>query len=166
MKVNLRLTAAVKGIITGVLMILCFLLTFYYGKESKIPLEYFVYGIYVLGVIWTLIAYRRSAAFTGKFGDLFAQGFRCFIVVTLIMVVFTFVFSKMHPELAENAARSYKEHLLEQKEKLERDIDEEVENVRKNYNTVVLYGSIFGYLIIGAGVTAAASGLLMRRNNS
>lgn len=160
---SIRILPAVKGAITGVLMVAAFLIAYYSDVSSYSPLQYLIYGIYGLGIIWTLVAYRRSAAFTGKFGDLFSQGFRCFIVVTLIMVIFTFTFSKMHPELAENSGEAYRKELLQQKDKLMPDIEKEVANVKKNYNTVVLYGSIFGYLIIGAGVTAIISGLLTRR---
>ena|SRR5688572_15806453 len=158
-----RLVPALKGLITGLLMASLFLVAYYSNVSSVTLLQYVIYGIYGAGIIWTLVAYRRSDSFTGKFGDLFSQGFRCFIVVTLIMVVFTFGFSKMHPELAEESARAYKEHLLKQKDKLIPDIDKEVANAKKNYNTVVLYGSIFGYLIIGAGVTAVVSAILTRR---
>jgi hypothetical protein len=160
----MKLSPLVKGLITGIAMVIYSLIAYnYIPKESL--LHWLVWGIYAVGIIWTLISWKNSDAYTGKFGDGFNTGFRCFIVAALIMVVFTFVFNKMHPELAGQYAKAYKEQLMKQKEKLQTDIDKEVENVRKNYNTVVLYGSIFGYLIIGAAVTAAASALLSRRKN-
>ena len=136
---------------------------YYSGQPAGTPLQYTIYGLYGIGIIWTLIAYRRSDQFTGKFGDLFMQGFRCFIVVTLMMVAFTFVFNRMHPEFAEESAKAYREHLLEQKDKLLPSIDDEVASYQKGYGTVLVYGAIFGYLIIGAGVTAVVSGILNRR---
>lgn len=163
---SIRILPAVKGAITGVLMLTLFLIAYYSNVSSYSPLQYAIYGIYGLGIIWTLLAYRRSGSFTGKFGDLFSQGFRCFIVVTLIMVVFTFVFSRMNPEIAEKNAEAYSKELQKNppKDMFPADIEKEVANAKKNYNTVVLYGAIFGYLIIGAGVTAVVAGLLTRRN--
>lgn len=160
---HIRLVPALKGLITGLLMTAVTLGVYYSNQPPGSPIQYVIYLIYGLGIIWTLLAFRRSSSFTGKFGDLFSQGFRCFIVVTLVMVVFTFAFNKMHPEFAEESAQAYKEIQVKQKDKFPADIDNEVASYKKSYNTVIIYGAIFGYLIIGAGLTAAASALLMRR---
>ncbi|MBI5857102.1 MAG: DUF4199 domain-containing protein [Sphingobacteriales bacterium] len=164
---HIRLLPALKGLITALVMIGVGLGLYYSNQPSDSIFQYLMYGIYAAGILWTLIAYRRSAACTGKFGDLFNQGFRCFIVVMIIMVTFTFVFSKMHPEFAEESAKAYKEALLKEKtkDKTPAEIDDEVSSYKNRYTTVLVYGAIFGYLIIGAGVTAAASAVLMRRKN-
>jgi hypothetical protein len=160
----LKLTPLVKGIITGVVMVLT-TLTLYYSKLPQgSPVHYAVYLVYAAGITWTLLAYKRSAAFTGKFGDLFGQGFRCFIVSILLMVGFTYVFSKMHPEFAEEAAQYYREELVKDKNKTPDEIDKLVTEAKKQYTTGIVYFTIFGYLIIGTVITAAGSALLMRRN--
>lgn len=143
------------------------LAVYYSNLPPDSTVQYLIYAVYAMGIVWTLIAYRRSSAFTGKFGDLFNQGFRCFIVVMIIMVAFTFAFSKMHPEFSEESAKAYKEALLKEKvkDKTPEEIDEEVSRYKNRYTTVLVYGAIFGYLIIGAGVTAAASAVLTRRKN-
>ncbi len=136
---------------------------YYSDQPSDSKIQYIIYGIYGLGIIWTLFVFRQSSSFTGGFGQLFGQGFRCFIVVTLMMVTFTFVFNKMHPEFAEESAKAYREIISKEKDRLPPTIDSEVARYKKSYNTVIVYGSIFGYLIIGAGVTAVVSALLTRR---
>jgi hypothetical protein len=159
-----KLTPLVKGIITGVLMVLT-TLTLYYSKlPPASPLHYFVYIVYAAGITWTLLSYKRSDAFSGKFGDLFGQGFRCFIVTILIMVAFTYVFSKMHPEFAEEGAEYYRAELVKEKNKTPAEIDTLVTQAKKQYTTGIIYFTIFGYLIIGTVITAAGSALLMRRN--
>ncbi len=161
-----RLSPAIKGLITGLVM-LAFALTLYYAKvPGDSPIQYIAYIIYAGGIIWTLRDYSRSENFTGKFGDLFGQGFRCFVVVTLIMVAFTAIFVKMHPEMVEESAKAYKEYLVKQKDKLPNDIEAEVETYKKQYGTQVLSRSIFGYLVIGAVLTACTSvAYLIRRKN-
>jgi hypothetical protein len=79
------------------------------------------------------------------------------------MVAFTFAFNRMHPEFAEESAQAYKELQVKQKDKFPADIENEVVNYKKTYNTVIIYGAIFGYLIIGACLTAATSAILFRR---
>ena len=158
-----KLTPLIKGIITGVVLVILSL-TLYYSKltvESK--LHYAIYILYAIGIVWTLISYSRSASFTGKFADLFGQGFRCFIVVTLIMVAFTAIFSMQHPEFAEEAATYYKEDLIKEGNKTPSEIEKLIANVKKQYTTGLVSITIFGYLITGTVITAAGSALLMRR---
>lgn len=162
---HIRLTAALKGVITALIMVGIALGVYFTNLPADSFIQYLIYAVYGLGIIWTLIAYRKSASFTGKFGDLFNQGFRCFIAVVIIMVAFTFVFSKMHPEFAEESAKAYKEQLVKENKKLPAEIDGEVSRYKNRFTTVLIYGAIFGYLIIGSGVTAAASALLTKRNN-
>jgi hypothetical protein len=164
---QIQLTPALKGVITALVMIGIALGIYYADLPADSAIQYLIYAVYAVGILWTLTAYRRSAAFSGKFGDLFSQGFRCFIVVMIIMVAFTFVFSKLHPEFAEESAKAYKEALLKEKvkDKTPSEMDDEVSRYKNRYTTVLVYGAIFGYLIIGAGVTAAASAVLMRRKN-
>jgi hypothetical protein len=158
----IRISPALKGLFTAVLMIAAFLVVFKTNKDSG-GLQYIVYGFYGLGITWTLMAYRRSASFTGKFADLFSQGFRCFIVVTLSIALFYWIFNLMHPEFAEESAAAFKERLMQSKDKMPPDIESEVATFKKQYTLKLVSGAIFGYLIIGVGVTGVGAALLSRR---
>jgi hypothetical protein len=160
---QIKINPALKGLITAILMIAIILGIYYAGKDADAKLQYGVYILYALGITWTVVAYRQSTSFTGKFGDVFSQGFKCFIVVTLIVVVFYWVFNYQHPEFRSEAAAAYKEQLVNQKDKLPPDIETEVATYKKQYTIRLISGAIFGYLIIGAGVTAVLSALLTRR---
>lgn len=158
----MRIIPALKGLITAALMIAVFLGLYYAGKNADARLQYLVYILYALGITWTVVAYRQSSSFTGKFGDVFSQGFKCFIIVTLIVAVFYGIFNYQHPEFAEETAKSYKEQLIREKG-LPPEIDKAVATFKKQYTLRLVSGAIFGYLIIGAAVTAAASVILTRR---
>ena len=160
---QIKLRPAIKGLITAAAMISSFLAIYYSGKDADVRLQYLVYILYALGIAWTVVAYRQSAAFTGKFSDIFSQGFKCFIVVTLAIALFYGIFNYQHPEFRDEASASYKEQLLKQKDKLPPDIESEVATYKKQYTLRLVSGAIFGYLIIGAGVTAVLSVLLTRR---
>jgi Protein of unknown function (DUF4199) len=162
----MKISAAFKGLITAALMIAVILVIYYAGKDADARLPYLVYIIYALGITWTILAYRKSSSFTGKFGDCFNQGFKCFIVVTLLVAIFYGVFNYQHPEFAEESSNAYRKHveeLVAKKEKLPTDIEPEVATYKKQYTLKLVSGAIFGYLIIGAAVTAATSLLLTRR---
>lgn len=151
------ITPLVKGIITGMLMVLCALLFYYTNVQAGSVVHYTIYLVFFLGILWTLITHTKTAAYTGSFGNLFNQGFRCFIITILIMVAFTSIFNLMHPEFAENAAEAYRADLIKEGGKLPKEIDELVSKAKKQYNTGVVYFTIFGYLVIGAIFTALAS---------
>ena len=152
-----KLTPLLKGIITGVLMVICSLLLYYSDAAPGSLWHYIIYLLYTAGIVWTLKAYSDSDAYTGKFSDLFGQGFRCFIIIILIMVAFTSIFSILHPEFAEEAAKQYRADLVKEGNKLPAEIDKLVADAKKQYTTGVVYFTIFGYLIIGAIVNAIAS---------
>ena len=158
---NLR--PLVKGIITGTLMVISSLALYYSKTPRGSAIHYIIYVLYAAGIIWTLVSYSRMLSFTGKFSDLFGQGFRCFIVAILIVVTYTAIFSMMHPEFAEDAATHYRADLVKKGDKLPADIDKMVNDAKKQYTTGVVYFTIFGYLIIGAFINAAGAAILMRK---
>lgn len=162
----MKLTPIYKGLIIGPSMVAVTLLFYYTKIAPGSTLHFIPFVIYMGGVIWAVIDYAKSRDFTGgNFAEHFGQGFRCFIIVTLIMVAFTTVFSMMHPEFAEDAAKTYKEQLIKEKNTLPAQIDEQVAKVKKQYTTAVVSITIFRYLILGALFSAAASGglILIRR---
>lgn len=144
-------------------MIAVILGIYYSGKNTDTKLQYLIYILYAAGITWTLLIYRQSSSFAGKFGEIFGQGFRCFIVVTLMMALFYGVFNYQHPEFAEETSKIYGEQLINDKQKTPSEIETEVATFKKQYTLKLVSGAIFGYLIIGAAVTAAASALLIRR---
>lgn len=134
---------------------------------SKVParssLQYLVYLAYALGIIWTLYAHARSASFAPTFGNIFSKGFQCFIIVTLVMVVYTGVFSATHPELAETSAEFYRQELVKEGNKLPNEIEEQVAGVKKYYTVSRVSEATFGYLMLGAFFTAAGTAALLIR---
>lgn len=160
---QLKLSPAVKGLITALIMIATALIIDAQKDTTDPRIQYLIFIVYGIGIIWTLLSFRLSASFTGRFTELFGQGFRCFIIVTLVMVIFTAVFIRMHPEFAEQEAAYQKEQLIKTKDKTPVEIDDLVAKVKKQYPVRYISASIFGYLIVGAAITAAASALLTRR---
>ena len=162
----MKISPTLKGLITAALMIGVILGIYYSGKDADPKLQYLVYALYALGIAWTLLVFRQSASFTGKFGTSFGQGFKCFIVVTLLMALFYGIFNYMHPEFVEESSKNFREQmeqLVVKKEKLPTEVETEVATFKKQYILKLVSGAIFGYLIIGAGVTAVVSALLTRR---
>lgn len=162
----LRISPAIKGIITTAIMIVVMFILYNQGTDLNPKLLFLVYAVYGAGIIWTLLAYRQSPGFTGKFVDLFSQGFKCFIVVTLLIAIFYGFINYLHPEFKEKSAEQYRVYLSKltgEKQMLPAQIVDEVATYKKQYILKLVSGAIFGYLIIGAAVTSAAAVFLSKR---
>lgn len=158
-----KLSPALQGLITGLIMIAA-ALWIDNRKETINPnAQYVVYVIYAAGILWALVTYSRSPSFSGTFAGLFNRGFRCFIVVSLLMVIFTVIFLKLHPEFAEQEAIATKEYYLKEGSKTPAEIQETTKKAKKRYPVIVISLSIFRYLLIGAGTTAILSAFFTRR---
>lgn len=160
---NIKITPLIKGGITGVLMIIATLIIYQVNPLQQSALPYFIiYGLYVAGIVWTLLTYAQSNTYTGKFGDAFSEGFKCFIIVTLIIVIFSGINAQLHPELKEQYLDLYRQELTKTKGKLPSEIDTMVDNAKKGYLTGIIYSSIFGYLVFGALTTLIGSVVLIQ----
>ncbi|HRX95269.1 MAG TPA: DUF4199 domain-containing protein [Chitinophagaceae bacterium] len=159
---QLQLKPAVKGLITALLMIVAALIIDQTGNTNP-RFQYFVYLIYGTGIFWTLYAKSRQEDTIGSFKEYFSTGFRCFIIITLLMVVFTIIFLKMHPEFLEQEAIATKEYYIQKGGKTPAEMEELANMAKKRYPVLVISLSIFRYLLIGTGFTVFFSLLFTRR---
>jgi hypothetical protein len=159
-----KFTPLIKGIITGAVMV-AFNLFSVYLLPAHSSLGYLMYLIYAAGIAWTLFDFSKSPKYTGKFKELFGQGFRCFIIVTLMMVIYSIIFVMTHPEMKEEYAVYAREELVKQKNKTPVEIEEGVKNARNQFVTVTASQYLFGYLIPGIIFTIGGSALFIQLRN-
>lgn len=157
-----RLKPPIKGIITALIMI-GISLSIYYSGGTNSNLGYLIYVAFFGGIIWTLWEHAMYQPEERTFGKLFSQGFKCFIVVTLIMVAFTAIIHILNPQWITEAAEAYREDLIKENTKTPAEIDKIVKMAKDNYVTIRVGSSIFGYLIIGSVFTVLSSLFLIRR---
>ena len=136
---------------------------FYSGQPFDSPLQYVIYVVYAGGIVWTIREFSKSEENTNKFGAFFLQAFKCFIVITLLMVIFTFVFNKLHPEFKEGMVKAYTDEMVKKGNSTPAEITKNIESAKDYYLTMLISGAIFGYLIIGAVISAATSLMFIRR---
>lgn len=158
-----KLNATQKGLFTGAIMIALSLILFYSGQPFDSPLQYLIYAVYAGGIVWTIYDYSRAEDRTDKFGAFFLQAFKCFIVISLVMVVFTFVFNKLHPEFKDEMVKAYNEEMTQKGNYTPDEMARNIEKAKDYYLTMLISGAIFGYLMIGAAISAAASLLFLKR---
>jgi glucan phosphoethanolaminetransferase (alkaline phosphatase superfamily) len=159
-----KLSATIKGLITGLAMITALLLTMLAKLPQNGVGQYLAYFIYTAGVVWTLVIFNKTAH-KNTFKEFFNEGFKCFIVVTLMMVVYTFVFSKFNTVYRDAYADVMRQELTKQGNYTPAEIDKQVSSMKSNFAITITSGAIFFYLIIGALVTAVTSAFITRNKN-
>lgn len=142
------------GIIGAALMIPALLAGYYETIASPETAQLAAYGSYAAAVFTTLLLHGKPSM---GFGGNFLQGFRCFIVITLVMVLFTYLFNYLHPETAQLAAAQQRTSLLQLNNRTPAEIEQEVKLFEKGFTTMVVSRAIFGYLVFGALLTAVGS---------
>lgn len=159
----MKITPLIKGIIGGTVMIAVSLLLFYTGRGNSAGAQNLFYILYAGFIAWTLLAYYRSANYTPTFGSIFNQGFKCFIIITLMTVIFVGINASTHPKEKAQALEQYEADLRKQGNRNETELKEMVKSASKQFVTGQIYAATFATLIIGAVFTAAGAGLLLMR---
>ncbi len=161
-----NISARNKGIITGIVMIIMSVCIYLVKKSFENGLQYIVYATYVAGILWTLFIFKKDTGNTATFKQYFSEGFKCFIVVTLLMVVFTLVFILLHPELKDQMAASMRIEYAKSKDLTTVDIENRIAAAKKIFLPAYLMGAVMGYLIIGVLITVITAGFLSSKRNS
>lgn len=156
------ITATQKGLITGAAMVATSLLIYFSRGNFDNQLQYITYFLYLAGIVWAVWDFSKNVGPDEKFGNYFSAGFKCFIVVTLLMTVFTIVFLLMHPELKEQNSVLTRAVLEKEKNRTPKEIEEKVQMAKESYNLIIIMSTVFWYLVIGAVVTAITGAVLVQ----
>jgi len=160
-----NISARNKGLITGAVMIIISVCIYLFKKNFDNGLQYIVYTTYVAGILWTLFTFKKQTGNTATFKQYFSEGFKCFIVVTLLMVLFTLVFILMHPELKDEMAAFMRTDYEKSKDMTAADIENKIETAKKMFLPGYLMGAVFSYLVIGTLISVIGAGFLSSKKN-
>lgn len=167
MKTILKLSPAQLGLLTSALMILLSLLGY---LVLRLPVEHnyqlLVYGVFAAGIAWAIFQAKQQAAEAASFKMLFQTGFRVFIVVSLCMAVFTYIYFSQQAEfrdakIAENSAL-----LKAAGNHTPAEITQNEEKLREIFLPMMVSGAVFRYLILGALMSVVAAGFWQRKSTS
>ena len=155
-----NISARNKGLITGAVMIIISVCIFLVRKNFANGLQYIVYTTYVAGILWTLFTFKKQTDNTATFKQYFSEGFKCFIVVTLLMVLFTLVFILLNPEMKDEMAAYMRTDYEKSKDMTAADIENKIGMAKKMFLPGYLMGAVFSYLVIGTLITVVGAGFL------
>ncbi len=160
--------ATIKGLVTGILMIALSLLFFYGLKLAPNGKEQFaILSVYVIGIAWSLISYKQSSTDIPRtFKEYFSIGFKTFIVVTLLMVIYTIIFYKCNLQIREDGIAENNKLLMLEGNHTPAEIEKNADKLRSIFIPLMTGIATFKYLIIGALVTVIGAGFLSQKKNA
>lgn len=160
-------TPTQKGLLTGALMIVASVFSLYVLKNPvESYFQFVVYTIFCAGIVWSLISYSGSATDKKSFANYFSTGFKTFIVISLLMAVFTYIYFSFHLEFRDNKIAENSRMLALEGNHLPKEIEENAAQLKKMFMPLMISAAIFRYLILGALITVIAAGFLSKKNNT
>ncbi len=152
------------GLVTGAIMVAVSLVLFYqFNFSDKGAVKIVCYTIFSIGIIAALINFKFSSAAEKTFKEYFSEGFKMFVVVVLIMAVFTYIFYKVNPQIFENALIEINKYNIQDADKTAIDLEENNKAFRKAAMPMTVASNVIIYLIIGALVSVCTAGFLSQK---
>lgn len=156
-----NISTTYKGVITGTLMIVLSLLFFYIMKlPANGKNQYIILIVFIAGILWSLISFKLNGPPTLTIKNYFSEGFKTFIVVTLFMAVFTFIFYKLNPQIMENGILENNALILKDGNKTPAEINENADKMRSIFIPMMLAINTIKYLLLGTLISIIAGGFL------
>lgn len=137
---------------------------FFYGLKYSITgqNQFVVLGVFVIGVIASLLIFHKNIAEPQSFKTYFAEGFKAFIVATLIMVLFTFIFYKLNPQIMENGIAENNLLIQAEGNHTPQEIEGNSQKLRDIFIPMMLGITTVKYLILGALISLIGAGFLAK----
>ncbi len=132
---------------------------FFYILKQEINSNYqfIIYAFFIAGIVWSLLTEPA-----GKLREYFSTGFRVFIVITLLMVAYTFVFYSLHPEI-RNAQIDVNNKLLQQQgNHTSMEIEANSKQLKSIFMPMMLAITTFLYLLSGSIITLLSSIIIIQ----
>ena len=94
---------------------------------------------------------------------LFSEGFKCFVIVALLMVLFWWIYLKLNPQEIEQGIQAGKKLMQQQGNSTPAEIDAAVIENRKHALTILISLNVLKYLILGTLITVFGTLLISKR---
>lgn len=160
-------TPAQKGLLTGGLMIAASALSLFVLKNPvESNFQFIVYAFFCAGIVWSLFTYSKSVAEAKAFKDYFSVGFKTFVVITLLMAVFAYIYFSFNTGFRDEKIAENNRLLLLQGDHLPNEIEAQTAQLKKMYLPLMVSATVFRYLILGVLVTAITAAFLSQKNKA
>jgi hypothetical protein len=152
------------GLITAAVMVIISLVLFYqFNFSDSGTVKIICYIVFAVGIVATLLNFKFNSKAEKTFKEYFSEGFKMFVVVVLIMAVFTYIFYKLNPQIFETALAEINSYNIKDTNKTALDVEENSKQLRRAFMPMTIATNVIIYLIIGSIVTVVTAGFLSQK---
>ncbi len=156
----MRKPATIVGLSAGILMVLLSVIFFY---QLHLPVngdnQLIILGTIVCATVTGQIL-QKQRLHAVSFKDSFSEGFKVFIIATLIMVIYTFVFYKFNPQILELAIQENNEIIRAEGNHTPIEIEANSAKLRNIFTPMMLSITTIKFIILGALTALITAGFL------
>ena len=154
-----------KGLIISATLIAASLITYY---PMHLPengnSQYAILFLFTMGLIWVLLDKKKQSKETqSSLKAYFSEGFKAFIVIALLMAVYTFIFYKINPQIVENGITENNVLIRAQGNKTDAEIQENANKLRSVFMQMMLMLNTIKFLFLGSLISLTIGGLLSQK---
>jgi len=139
-----------KGIVITLLLIIFGLIIYFTGQMQNQGLNYLQYVIFLAGIIWSCISYSKQMNANVTFGNLFGHGFKTSAVVTVLILIYTFISLKfLFPDIVDKSLEISRKKMEESGKLSDSQIDTQLAMVKDHFMLFAVAGIIIFFAIVG-----------------
>lgn len=164
---TLKNTHIVYGFIIAIIMIIINVILYMTGMAFNPDMQYINYLSYVpylIGIILNGIAFSKINDGNVSFGNVFGSCFKACAIVTIVLLVWSFVSFAVFPDLKEKGLEMVHQSMLKRNMSDEQ-IDSAMEMTRKSFKVFMIAGIIFGTMFWGALFSLLGAAFARKKGN-
>jgi len=147
---NNKTSHLLAGGVTGGVLVLINVLFIVFDLTGNTKVSWIGSVINIGLLVYFILEFGKQQAHAKSFGELFSYGFKATAFTTLILTAFMVIYSFAFPDAADKAMEIAREQMSTQPNMSEETIDSAIEMTRKFYFPILIGGTIFGTMMIGA----------------
>ena len=158
----IRWSATKLGILLSLLMIANTLFCYYFlnwpFRGNTLVINY---SIFIFGLILILIRFGIQSS-SSHLSQYFSEGFKAFIVVTFLMVSFSYILLKIHPDALqlETFLQQNSNQISASKSKQSQEIVANESEIRSHITTITIAWMTISHLLLGTLFTFGTGGIM------
>lgn len=138
------------GGIIGAVLVLINVIFIIFDLTGNTKVSWIGSAINIGLLIYFMIEFGKQHDYQKSFGELFSYGFKATAFTTIILTAFMVIYSFMFPDAADKAMEIAREQMSSQQNMSEETIDSALEMTKKFYFPILIGGTIFGTMLVGA----------------
>lgn len=131
------------------------------GPSQFIPLL-----LFAVGLAFAILRYHHNLPGAQPFKEYFSEGFKMFIIVTLLMVIYTFAYHKFNPQVIDDFLRENNALLLKEGTRTPEEIAKFDKDFRSSFMPSLIAFTTIKFLVMGSLISLVFAAFLSSKRKS